>query len=100
VVAGLSLLAVLWIFACGVLYRAMQRPPEAFGRFMTRVPVPLGFILFPFETLWTHARAGSLQVGDRAPDFSLVKLDKTAQVRLSDLTAQQRPLVLVFGSYT
>ena len=98
--AGLSLLAILWLAACGLLYRAMERPPEAFARFMTKVPVPLGFILFPFESLWTHARAGSLQIGDRAPDFSLVKLDKSSQIRISEFTAQQRPVVLVFGSYT
>jgi len=41
-----------------------------------------------------------LQVGSPAPDFALLKLDKTAQVRLSTLTSQQKPVVLVFGSYT
>ena len=100
VATGLSLLALLWIFACGVLYRVMQQPPETFARFMTRVPGPVAFLVFPFETLWTHARAGSLQIGDPAPDFSLIKLDKTAQIRVSEFTAQQRPVVLVFGSYT
>ena len=98
--AGLSVVAVLWLVACGILYRVMERPPETFARFMTRVPGPVAFLVFPFETLWTHARSGSLQVGDQAPDFSLVKLDKTAQVRISDFTSQQRPVVLVFGSYT
>jgi peroxiredoxin len=49
--------------------------------------------------MWTHARAGRLQTGDPAPDFSLLKLDKSANVQLSSLTAQQ-PVVLVFGSYT
>jgi peroxiredoxin len=47
-----------------------------------------------------HARAGELKVGDPAPDFSLMKLDKSASVQLSSLTAQGRPVVLVFGSYT
>ena len=98
--AGLSLLAILWLLVCCALYRAMRQPPEAFGHFMTRLPLPAAFIVLPFETLWTHARAGSLEIGDRAPDFSLTKLDKTAQVRISDFTAQQRPVVLVFGSYT
>jgi peroxiredoxin len=41
-----------------------------------------------------------LQAGSPAPDFSLMRLDKTAQVQLSSLTAEQRPVVLVFGSYT
>ena len=34
-----------------------------------------------------------------APDFSLLKLDKTERVQLSALNKQQ-PVVLVFGSYT
>lgn len=100
VMTGLSLLAVLWVVACGVLYGVMQRPPETFARFMSRVPGPVAFLAFPFETLWTHARSGTLQSGDRAPDFTLTKLDKSAQVQLSALTAQHQPVVLVFGSYT
>jgi peroxiredoxin len=47
-----------------------------------------------------HARVGTLQVGSTAPDFALTKLDKTARVQLSSLSAQNRPVVLVFGSYT
>jgi hypothetical protein len=100
VLAGLSLLAILWLLVCGMLYHAMRQPPEAFGRFMTRLPLPAAFMVLPFETLWTRARLGTLQVGDRAPDFSLVRLDKTAQIRVSDFAAQHRPVVLVFGSYT
>jgi peroxiredoxin len=41
-----------------------------------------------------------LRVGDLAPDFSLMRLDKTASVQLSALTAQGHPVVLIFGSYT
>ena len=78
----------------------MRRPPEAFGHFMTRLPLPAAFIVLPFETLWMRARDGSLRVGDRAPDFSLTKLDGTATLRLSDLVAEKRPVVLIFGSYT
>jgi hypothetical protein len=77
----------------------MHQPPETFGRVMAKMPGPVPFLLFPFETLWTHARAGSLQVGDAAPDFSLLKLDKTERVQLSSLNTEQ-PVVLVFGSYT
>jgi peroxiredoxin len=47
-----------------------------------------------------RARAGKLQVGDPAPDFTLTKLDKSAQVQLSALIAQGQPVVLIFGSYT
>jgi hypothetical protein len=85
-------------FATLVLW-AMRQPPETFGKVMAKMPGPVPFLLFPFETAWTHARAGSLQPGDSAPDFSLMKLDKTSRVQLSELTRQQ-PVVLIFGSYT
>jgi hypothetical protein len=67
---------------------------------MTKIPAPVAFLVLPFETLWTHARSGALQIGDPAPDFALTKLDKTATVQLSNLTAQGKPVVLIFGSYT
>jgi hypothetical protein len=88
------------MIACVALYRVMRQPPERFARVMAKIPGPIPFLVLPFETLWTRARAGTLQVGGSTPDFSLMKLDKTAQVQLSSLTAQQRPVVLVFGSYT
>ena len=94
------MVALLWVIACGVLYAIMRQPPETFGRFMAKVPGPVAFLILPFETLWMRARAGTLHVGDTAPDFFLTKLDKSAQVRLSALSAQHQPVVLVFGSYT
>lgn len=63
----------------------------------TAWPVP--FLIYPFETLWVRARAGSLNIGDPAPDFSLAKIDKSASIRLAELNSGQ-PVVLVFGSYT
>jgi len=78
---------------------AMHQPPETFGRVMAKMPGPIPFLIFPFETAWIHARAGTLQVGDRAPDFSLLKVDKSERVQLS-LLSQEQPVVLVFGSYT
>jgi hypothetical protein len=93
-------IAVLWVFACVGLYRVMRRPPEQFAGFMAKLPGPIAFLVFPFETLWLRARAGSLDVGEHAPDFSLTKLDKTDHIQLSSLTAQGKPVVLVFGSYT
>ena len=96
----LAIILVVWVFACAVLYGIMRQPPEAFARVMAKIPGPVAFLVLPFETLWTHARAGVLQVGDAAPDFSLTKLDKSAAVQLSNLTAQGRPVVLIFGSYT
>jgi hypothetical protein len=100
IVATLCVLAALWVTCCLALYHVMRQSPEQFGRVMARIPGPIPFLILPFETLWMRARAGTLQVGSPAPDFALTKLDKTAQVQLSALTAQQRPVVLVFGSYT
>ena len=77
----------------------MHQSPETFGRVMARMPGPAPFLIFPFETFWMKARAGSLHVADLAPDFSLLKLDKNERVRLSTLN-QRQPVVLVFGSYT
>jgi hypothetical protein len=78
----LGALALLWVLACGAIYATMWQPPETFARVMARVPGPVAFLVFPFETLWTHARAGALQVGSLAPDFSLTKLDKSSQLQL------------------
>jgi len=77
----------------------MRRPPEQFGRIMARMPAPAVFLFAPFETLWTQARAGTLEVGDAAPDFTLDQVDKSGPIRLSALTSRQ-PVVLIFGSYT
>jgi hypothetical protein len=96
----LCVLAMLWIVACGAIYGVMRRPPESFARVMSKIPGPVAFMVLPFETLWTRARAGELAIGNRAPDFTLTKLDKSAQIQLSSLTAQGKPVVLVFGSYT
>jgi len=95
-----GVLALLWLIACASLFAVMRQSPDAFARVMARVPGPVAFLVLPFETLWTQARAGSLRVGDAAPDFSLLKLDKSSQIKLSALTAQGQPVVLIFGSYT
>jgi hypothetical protein len=91
--------AIVYLACGGSIWWAMHQPPEKFARVMSKLPGPVPFLLFPFETLWLRARAGHLNIGDAAPDFSLVKLDKTAHVQLSALN-QQQPVVLVFGSYT
>jgi hypothetical protein len=94
---AIGLLVVYALFV-GFVAWAMYQSPETFGRVMARMP-GIAFAVAPFETLWIHARAGQLQRGDAAPDFSLAKLDKSGSVQLSSLTAHQ-PVVLVFGSYT
>ncbi len=100
-VLGRILVALLLLYAgfVGVIWWAMHQPPETFARVMARMPAPVVFLLAPFETLWTHARAGTLHPGDPAPDFALMKLDKSERIQLSSLTSRQ-PVVLVFGSYT
>jgi len=89
---------LLWLGFVGFIWRAMHRPPEGFARVMSHMPWQV-FLILPFETLWSRARAGTLHVGDSAPDFQLTKLDKTERVRLSDLN-QKQPVVMIFGSYT
>ena len=76
----------------------MRQPPETFGRVMSRMP-EIAYVLVPFETMWIQARAGDLHPGDPAPDFSLLKLDKTAKLQLASFSGKQ-PVVLIFGSYT
>ena len=93
-------LAAAWLCACGAVYAAMRQPPESFARVMAHIPGPVAFLALPFETLWTHARAGHLEQGDLAPNFSLTKLDKSGSIQLSALTANKRPVILIFGSYT
>lgn len=91
-------LFVVWMGFVTFIWRAMHRSPEDFGRVMMHMPWEV-FLVVPFETLWTRARAGTVQVGDPAPDFSLMKLDKSATVRLSEMNKTQ-PVVMIFGSYT
>ena len=77
---------------------AMRQPPEKFGRIMSRMPMP-AMMIFPFETMWSRARAGTVQPGEEAPDFQLPSLDHKSEVQLSSFRGKQ-PVVLVFGSYT
>jgi len=94
----LAVALVLYAVFAAYIYWAMRQPPETFGRVMSRLP-DFVYVLLPFETMWTHARAGQLQPGDAAPDFSLTTLEKTGKVQLSEWSSKQ-PVVLVFGSYT
>lgn len=93
-------LALVGLYAAGTagLFWAMCQPPDRFGSIMKYVPMP-SMIVLPFRPLWMIARAGNLQVGDAAPDFELQTHDKSKTVRLSDFRGE-KPVVLVFGSYT
>ena len=88
----------LWLCFVGYIGWAMRQPPEVFGRVMSRMPMP-AYFLFPFETMWTQARNGHLNVGDIAPGLSVKTLETNTSVPLSSLWAA-KPVVLVFGSYT
>jgi len=94
----LVMVFVLWLGFVGFMWRIMHRSPEGFARVMMHLPWQV-FLICPFETMWTQARAGNVHVGDPAPDFSLTKLDKTGTLRLSEINKTQ-PVVMIFGSYT
>ncbi|HEU0050305.1 MAG TPA: hypothetical protein VFQ43_22140 [Nitrososphaera sp.] len=94
-----AVFVVVYLSFGGYIWWAMHQPPETFARVMMRLPGPVPFLLYPFETLWLRARAGHLNAGDRVPDFSLLKVDKSDRIQLSALN-QNQPVVLVFGSYT
>src|SRR5438270_7805918 len=99
ILTGAAVAGVLiWCAATAGLYAAMRQPPERFGAIMSHVP-GIAMMILPFKPLWMSARAGHLQVGDAAPDFSLPSLHGDAAVTLSKEYAS-RPVVLVFGSYT
>jgi len=89
---------VLWLAFVGFMWRIMHRTPEQFARVMMHLPWEV-FLICPFETMWTQARAGTVNVGDAAPDFTLTTLDKSGTIHLAELN-QSQPVVLVFGSYT
>ena len=100
IVITLSVLVPLWLVACAAIYHVMRQPPDQFGHVMAKIPAPVAFMVFPFETMWTEARRGRLHIGDAAPDFTLKKIDKSGEIQLSSFTVQKKPVVLVFGSYT
>jgi hypothetical protein len=87
-----------WLWLVGYVNWAMHQPPEVFGHVMAKMPMPAYFVL-PFETLWMRARGGHLKVGDTAPDLTVKKLEDHTPTDLASLWAD-KPVVLVFGSYT
>ena len=95
VVVLVALYAVLF---SGVLI-AMLRPPDQFGLVMKYIPPALVWGLLPGPRMWLWARNGTLAQGDLAPDFTLSTADHQSHVTLSS-HRRQRPVVLVFGSYT
>ena len=78
------ILLVLLVIGFGLLSHFMGGPREVYGFLRYALPQ------------WHR---GDLHVGNRAPDVPLMSLDGQTKFRLSDRIGQ-RPLVLVFGSYT
>ena len=105
---GIGAAAGLWLLLCGLFWLAMIQPSDRFGRIIAGIPGPLRIVMavLPFESLWNLARGGGLAPGDPAPDFCLAaagdpdESDSAGEcVRLSSFRGD-RPVVLVFGSYT
>ena len=97
-VPGAAVLIAAWIGFLGYINWAMRQSPEVFGHVMARLPMPAYFVI-PFETMWSRARNGTVEVGDAAPSLSVNKLEDKSPVDLGSLWAD-KPVVLVFGSYT
>lgn len=91
-------IATTWLVLSTALYAAMRQTPEDFGAIMSHAP-ELAMVVLPFKPLWMSARAGHLNVGDPAPDFTLPVLKSDHSVTLST-EYRHKPVVLVFGSYT
>jgi hypothetical protein len=91
----------VWLFLCAALFAIMWLPPSVFARQIGRIPGPAMILMavMPFETMWNAARGGALREADPAPDFDLQRQDKSGRVKLSSHFGD-RPVVLVFGSYT
>ncbi len=87
-----------WLCLVGYVNWAMHQSPEVFGHVMAKMPTPAYFVL-PFETLWMRARKGQLNVGDAAPDLTVKKLEDRSSTDLASLWTD-KPVVLIFGSYT
>ena len=95
ILAAVVVVYALWF---GVVLWAMSQPPVRFGKFMRAVPPPLVWAPLPSRQMWFWARAGTLRVGDAAPDFTLPARGG-GDVALSSFRGK-RPVVLIFGSYT
>jgi len=89
--------AVFYLALSAALVAVMQRP-ILFGEVMRHVPDPLMMVV-PFKQLWFLARAGRLKVGDPAPTFNLPAADRQSSISLATYRGQ-KPVVLIFGSYT
>ena len=79
-----GILGVLLVAAFAGLSYMAGSPKDAYG--MVRYALP-------------HMHRGNLKVGSDAPDARIVGLDGTSHFHIRERTGE-RPLVLVFGSFT
>jgi hypothetical protein len=96
-------LALVYIGIAAVVWVVVSLPPARFANIMAKLPTsekpgPL-FMIIPIGPLMMLARAGHLKTGDIAPDFRLRALHSEQTVQLASFRGQ-KPVVLVFGSYT
>jgi hypothetical protein len=95
VAAYLLLAAVVWV--------VVSLPPARFAAIMAKLPTSekpgILFMVVPIGPLMMLARAGHLKPGDMAPDFSLPVLHSQETVQLAAFRGQ-KPVALIFGSYT
>jgi hypothetical protein len=93
-------LVVLYVALFSTVMAAMLQPPERFGAFMKHMPPAVVWAGLPASRMWLWARKGTLSEGELAPDFNLrTAKDRNQRIALSSYQGQ-RPVVLVFGSYT
>lgn len=91
--------AAAYLAFAGSVAVVMHQPPSTVGSVMKFLPMPLVWGILPGPRMWVWARQGDLARGDMAPDFTLARHDGTGHVTLSSFRGD-RPVVLVFGSYT
>jgi hypothetical protein len=81
---ALTIIAVLLVGAFAFFSYMAGSPKDAYG--MIRYALP-------------HMHRGNLKVGSDAPDARVVSLDGVSRFHIRERTGD-RPLVLVFGSFT
>jgi hypothetical protein len=96
---GILALVACYLLVFAVVMQAMLQPPERFGQFMKHMPAAVVWGALPAERMWLWARRGDIKEGGPAPDFTLASHDRARRVTLSS-HQRDRPVVLVFGSYT
>jgi hypothetical protein len=95
---ALVVFVVIYAVLTASFFALMLQGPDRFARVMRYVPWP-AFVVFPFKPLWKVARNGTTRVGEMAPDFALETTNHSGTVQLSSFRGE-KPVVLVFGSYT